>query len=58
MNKWRLNVFTREEKSLLRFIVGQKLEIAKEVTKCAVEKQKSQCKDIEYLLESILRKLG
>jgi hypothetical protein len=54
----RIIMFTKNEKEILSFIVKQKLEVAKEITKCAVDKQKALCKETEYLLESILRKLG
>jgi len=50
-------MFTSEEKSILRFVINQKLEIAKEISKCTVKDQKKMCKDMEKTLETILTKL-
>jgi hypothetical protein len=51
-------LFTLEEKILLRYIIKQKLELAKEVTKVAVKNQKELCKQTEKALESILKKIS
>ena len=50
-------MFTSEEKSILRFVVNQKLEIAKEISKCTIKEQKKSCIEMEKTLEEILNKI-
>jgi hypothetical protein len=51
-------MFTVEEKKLLKYVLKQKLEIAKEVTKCAIKDQRKLCRQTEKVIESILQKIG
>lgn len=51
-------MFTAYEIGLLRFILQNKLETAKEITKVATKEHKEACKNTEHLLESILEKIN
>jgi hypothetical protein len=50
-------MFTEREKKLIIFILQQKYDIAKEITRCCIKEQKENCLEVEEMLKSILEKL-
>lgn len=51
-------MFTEKEKKMIKYVIGQKLELAKEVTKRVTSAYRTECKETEYILQSILQKIG